>query len=91
MITVYKFSAEWNESSKQYDSTFNKISKEYKDSEIEFKNVDVEESVELATKYSIKFVPITVIEVNDEVIFKRVGILSEELLRDELNKLMISK
>jgi thiol-disulfide isomerase/thioredoxin len=87
MIIVYKFNAEWNKNDASYNAIFDKVSKEFdKPEEIEFKDVDIDESPDLVNKYSIKFVPITLIEVNGEVKFKRVGIITEDDLRDEVNK-----
>jgi thioredoxin 1 len=86
MIIVYKFSAEWDESCKLYDPIFNKVSEKFNNSEIEFKKIDVEDFPELTNKYNIKFVPMTLIEVSDEIKFKRVGILSENELENEINK-----
>jgi thiol-disulfide isomerase/thioredoxin len=88
MITVYKFSAEWCSSCKSYDPIFDEVSKKFDKQNIEFKKIDIEESEELINKYSIKHVPMTIIDVNGEVKLKRVGLLSESVLTEEINKLI---
>jgi thioredoxin-like negative regulator of GroEL len=86
MIRVYKFSSEWDKSKETYNPIFDKVSKGFDNPDIEFMGVDVEESAELASKFKIKFVPTTLIEVNSFVKFNRVGVLSESDLIAEINK-----
>ena len=91
MITVYKFSAEWCKNCNVYDSIFDEVSKKFDKPDIEFKKIDVEERTDLTDKYSIKFVPMTLIDVDGEVKFKRTGVLSEVDLINEIKLAYNSK
>lgn len=86
MIKVLKFSTQYCGPCKQYSTVFKEV-KEGNPS-IEFEEIDAENSDELVQKYRISGVPTTVILVDDEVAFKKVGYMNKEVLQSEIDKLV---
>lgn len=91
---VYKFEASWCGPCKAFAPTFERVKNMEEFSNIEFKEIDVEEDENednLAEKYKIQSVPTTILlNENGEVLYKVMGNVSEkdfiEIIQQAKNK-----
>lgn len=82
MIKVIKFSAVWCGPCKTYDPIFSAVAEQFPD--VTFEKVDIEDKPELTEKYNIRNVPTTIIEVDNEVKFRRSGVMTQLELSEEV-------
>lgn len=81
MIKIIDFYAEWCGPCKIFSPLFDKVSEEYKSDTVEFLKIDVEENREMAIEHQVSAMPTLLILENDKEIFRNVGLMSEQALR----------
>lgn len=86
MKQILKFEAEWCGPCRVYSPIFEKVSKDEKYKDIEFKVIDVDENEELAEKYSVRNIPTTLFINDDEVVAKLPGMQTEQNLRSKIEE-----
>jgi len=78
-MKVIKFYADWCGPCKSYAPVFDKVVKELN---VEYENIDVDkDTTGLAAKYKVRSIPLTVFINEDGTSTKKVGMLSEEKLK----------
>jgi thioredoxin 1 len=82
MKKVIKYWGSWCGPCKIYAPVFNSVRDLYKDEDIEFIDVNVEEESEYRNKYKVTSIPYTVIEENGVMIKDRSGLMSQTALID---------
>lgn len=89
MTKVIKFSAKWCMPCRALAPVFDKIKEEYKDTNVKFHFLDVENDPDkLAEKFTIRSVP-TVVFIKDDVEVQRlVGIQSKQTYIDGINNIV---
>ena len=80
---VIRFSAEWCGPCKMYGPIFEKAKALVEG--WEFETVNVDDDSDIAAKYQIRNIPATIIKVNDEVVDRFIGVITEDQLVDRLN------
>ena len=84
-IVVIDFSATWCGPCRMQDPILEELKKKFGD-KVEFKKIDVDEGGELATKYLIHAVPTLIIEKDEKIFKKYVGVTSFKELEKTLNE-----
>jgi thioredoxin 1 len=79
-----RFTANWCNPCKAYAPSFNKVAGEKTD--WTFESVNIDEKPELAEKYGIRSIPATVLEVDNKLVAKHVGVLSSSDLTSKLDE-----
>lgn len=82
MIHVTRFSASWCGPCKALAPEFKKLEEEFTD--IKFITVDVEEKPMVAQLYEIRNVPTVIIEKNNEIVNRLVGLQSKQKYIDAI-------
>ncbi len=83
-VVLMDFYAEWCGPCKMQDPIMEELKKKFGD-KVEFKKVDVDTNMELATKYTIHAVPTLILEM-DGALFKRyVGVTRANVLEADIN------
>ncbi len=83
-VVLMDFYAEWCGPCKMQDPIMEELKKKLGD-KVEFKKVDVDTNMELATKYTIHAVPTLILE-KDGTLFKRyVGVTRANVLEADIN------
>ncbi|MDD5473912.1 MAG: thioredoxin [Candidatus Methanoperedens sp.] len=83
-VVLMDFYAEWCGPCKMQDPIMEELKKKFGD-KVEFKKVDVDTNMELATKYTIHAVPTLILE-KDGTLFKRyVGVTRANVLEMDIN------
>ena len=87
-MKILKFWADWCMPCKVYAKTFDKVSKNEKYKNIEFKSIDVEnDDTDYTEKFSIRNLPTTIIlNDKDEVVNRISGILTENNLEKMIDE-----
>jgi len=85
MKKVIKFSAKWCQPCKVYQKTWDVVKKSRDD--WEFVDVDVDDDQETVNKYSIRSVPTTIFEIDDFILDKIPGIMTELGLNEKLDSI----
>tara|TARA_R110001606_G_scaffold338014_1_gene486079 strand:+ start:18 stop:275 length:258 start_codon:yes stop_codon:yes gene_type:complete len=80
MKKAIRFTANWCGPCKAYGPIFDKVLEDNKDWESIVVNVD--ENSEMASQYSVRGIPMTILEIDGKIVKKDTGIIS----RDELEK-----
>jgi thioredoxin len=80
---VIRFSAEWCGPCKMYAPIFERVKALVEG--WEFETVNVDDDSDIAAKYQIRNIPATIIKVNDEVVDRFIGVITEDQLVDRLN------
>lgn len=87
-VIVIDFMAEWCGPCKMQDLVIDEMKKKF-EGKVEFKKIDIDENVELATKYKIMAVPTLIIEKDGEIFKTYVGLTRSKVLEDIINKALI--
>jgi thioredoxin 1 len=77
MISVKKFSASWCFPCKTLKPIFEEVKSGYGNSIVQFEEYDVDESSDVASKYSIRSVPTVIIEKNGKEVGRFAGVQSK--------------
>jgi thioredoxin 1 len=85
MIEVKKFYGEWCGPCKALAPTINKLKNEHTD--VTFSDYDVDKDFEEAAKYSVRSIPLVVIEQNGKEIQRFSGLQSEMAYNNAINEL----
>lgn len=80
MKKAIRFTADWCVPCKVYGPIFDKVLENNDDWESVVVNVD--EDSEMASQYSVRGIPMTILEVDGNIVEKKTGVIS----RDELEK-----
>jgi thioredoxin 1 len=80
---VIRFTADWCQPCKMYAPIFERVKALVEGWEFEAINVD--EDADLAAKYQIRNIPATIIKINDEVVDRVIGVITEDQLVKKLN------
>lgn len=83
MKKAIRFTANWCQPCKNYEPKWKSVSESRDD--WEFIVVDVDMNPEEASRYSIKNIPCTIFEDQNEVVFRQTGIISPEELNTKLD------
>lgn len=87
MIHVTRFSASWCGPCKALAPEFKKLEEQF--GEVKFITVDVEDKPMIAQLYSIRSVPTVIIEKNNEIIERMVGLQSKQKYIEAISSAMI--
>lgn len=85
MKTVIKYYATWCGPCKIYAPTFNSVKEKMQDENIQFIDINVEETSEYRSKYKVTSIPYTVLEIDGEMVKDKTGMMSEAALLDFIN------
>jgi thioredoxin 1 len=80
---VIRFTADWCGPCKMYAPIFERAKALVEGWEFEAINVD--EDADLAAKHQIRNIPATIIKINDEVVDRVIGVMTEDQLVKKLN------
>lgn len=89
-VKVVKFTADWCYPCKVIEPHLVKLEKIY-NGEIEFYEVDVEENIEIASKYDIVNIPTLLVFEDDKVVGSIVGVLNFDSLKKEIDEILGKK
>lgn len=84
MIKILKFSSKECTPCIAYASIFKSVSKDYKN--IEFISYDADEHFEMFEKYKVRSVPVTILEVDNKEVKRKIGIMSIKDLKEFINE-----
>jgi len=85
MKKVIKYWAIWCGPCRIYAPVFDNVKDKFKDHDIEFIDVNVEEESEYRQKYKVSSIPYTVIEENGVMVKHKTGYMDENTLIDFIN------
>ncbi|WP_129598077.1 thioredoxin family protein [Methanohalophilus profundi] len=85
-VVLYDFSATWCGPCKMQKPILENLEEEFGD-KVDIKEVDVDQSPDLAGKFGIHAVPTLIIEKDGSEIKRYTGVTSADILSAELNKL----
>ena len=60
-------------------------------SDVQVTSIDVDQNPEMAKEYKVQSIPTFVIKQDGNVIFKKVGVMNEREIEEEINKLKLEK
>ena len=83
-VRLKDFYADWCGPCKTQDPILNELEEEYGD--VEFEKIDVDQDQETANEYSVRSLPTLVIENDDGVIERFVGVTQRDQLEDALRQ-----
>ena len=90
MIEVIKFGAEWCGPCKVIAPTIKSLKEKYdaiEGSDVSIVNIDIDENPELAEKYKVRNIPTLVFVKGDEVLVKKVGVVTESEIEEIIKSL----
>ena len=85
MVEIKKFEADWCGPCRMLKPTFQKLEGEFGNS-VKFSYINVDENQDEAAKYSVRSIPMVVIEKNGSEIQRMVGAQSELAYKNALNE-----
>ena len=83
MKKAIRFTANWCQPCRNYEKIWGSVSESRSD--WEFVVIDVDLNPEKASEYTVRNIPCTILEDDDNVIFRQTGIISSDDLNDKLN------
>ncbi|HET7322897.1 MAG TPA: thioredoxin domain-containing protein [Halococcus sp.] len=84
-VQLKDFHAEWCGPCKTQDPIIDEI-EEDRNGEVEFERIDVDENQELANEYQVRSIPTLVIENDDGVVERFIGVTQREEIESALDK-----
>ncbi|ADQ68300.1 thioredoxin [Halogeometricum borinquense DSM 11551] len=83
-VRLKDFYADWCGPCKTQDPILDELEEEYAD--VEFEKVDVDEEQDVANEYQVRSLPTLIIENDDGIVDRFVGVTQREDLEDALQK-----
>ncbi len=89
MIRVIKFGADWCQPCRLMKPTITKLIEKYntEDSGLVIEEIDVDMDPDSASKYGIRNIPTTIFFLDDEIVNRKVGVISESQIEEIINDL----
>ena len=84
MKKAIRFTAPWCNPCKAYAPIFDRVLKNENEWESIVIDIDKPENVDMASKYGVRGIPMTVLEIEGEIVEKKMGLISEKELKDVL-------
>ena len=84
-VTLKDFYADWCGPCKTQDPILEDLEEEWGD-RVSFEKIDVDENQEVANEYQVRSIPTLVVENDDGVVERFVGVTQREKLEDALQK-----
>jgi thioredoxin 1 len=93
MIEVIKFGADWCGPCRMVAPTVEKLKAKYnvEGSDVQITSIDVDQSPEFSREHKIQSIPAFVIRKDGITVAKKIGVLTQDQLEEEINKLQTSK
>lgn len=85
MIEIKKFEADWCGPCRMLKPVFQQLESKYGNS-VKFSYIDVDKNNEIAQKYSVRGIPLVVIEKDGREVGRFSGVQSEKTYENSLNK-----
>lgn len=85
MIEIKKFEADWCGPCRMLKPVFQQLESKYGNS-VKFSYIDVDKNNEIAQKYSVRGIPLVVIEKDGREVDRFSGVQSEKTYENSLNK-----
>lgn len=83
-VRLMDFYADWCGPCKTQDPILEAVLEEYTD--VEFEKIDVDENQEIANEYQVRSLPTVVVENDDGIVDRFVGVTQREDIEDALKK-----
>ena len=83
-LTLIDFYADWCGPCKVMKPIFDKIKPEY-EGKVEFKKIDVEADVQMASKFGVLSIPTFVLVNGEDEVSRKMGAMPEQVLKDWIN------
>lgn len=84
-VTIKDFYADWCGPCKTQDPILEELEEDYGD-RVTFEKIDVDENEDVANEYQVRSIPTVVIEDDDGVVERFVGVTQREQLEDALEE-----
>ena len=84
-VRLKDFYADWCGPCKTQDPILEELEEDYRE-DVEFEKVDVDEQQEIANQYQVRSIPTLVIENDDGVVERFVGVTQREEIEEALRK-----
>lgn len=84
-IVLIDFFADWCTPCKMQDPILEELKKIYGD-KIEFQKIDVDKNSKLADKYSIRSIPTLIIEKDEKIFKKYIGVTGQKILEEDIRE-----
>jgi thioredoxin 1 len=84
-VTIKDFYADWCGPCKTQDPILEDLEEDYGD-RVTFENIDVDENEDVANEYQVRSIPTVVIEDDDGVVERFVGVTQRDQLEDALEE-----
>ncbi|WP_336035297.1 thioredoxin [Halobacterium yunchengense] len=84
-VTVKDFYADWCGPCKTQDPILDDLEEDYGD-RVVFEKIDVDENEDIANEYQVRSIPTVVVEDDDGVVERFVGVTQRDQLEDALEK-----
>lgn len=84
-IVLIDFFADWCSPCRMQDPIMEDLKKKYGD-KVEFKKIDVDENGKLADKYNVRSIPTLVIEKDEKILKKYVGVTGLKILEKDIEE-----
>ena len=85
MLEIKKFEADWCGPCRMLKPVFQQLESKYGNS-VKFSYIDVDKNNEIAQKYSVRGIPLVVIEKDGKEVGRFSGVQSEKTYENSLNK-----
>lgn len=84
-VTLLDFHADWCGPCKTQDPILEELMEDWEDS-VEFKKIDVDENQDIANQYQVRSIPTVIVEDDDGVVERFVGVTQREAIESALEK-----
>jgi thioredoxin 1 len=86
-ITLIDFFAEWCIPCDIQDKILEKLKEKY-EGKIEFRKIDTDKESEIANKYNISSIPTLILEKDEKVVVRHVGVTSMKILEEDIERVL---
>ena len=84
-VTLLDFHADWCGPCKTQDPILEELMEDW-ESSVEFKKIDVDENQDIANQYQVRSIPTVIVENDDGVVERFVGVTQRESIESALEK-----